>query len=138
MLICFDCHTRFEEQEERREFYKSKPVEAVINRLREVLAQPPLEILASALLPYASFDQSIKKLLTAYDEFVGMLADETLLANGLTKRKHLDSLSLEGIERDIVASEARDISHRFRDGISDLFLTKETELGKLTLEYGVF
>jgi hypothetical protein len=67
-----------------------------------------------------------------------MLADETLLANGKTKRNHLDTLPLERIEGDLVASEAREISHRFRDGISDLFLTKETELGRLTLEYGVF
>jgi predicted nucleotidyltransferase len=138
MLICFDCHTRFEDQADRTTFYKDKPVEAVINRLREVLAQPPLEILASSLLPYASFDQSNKKLFTAYDQFVGMLADETLLENGLTKREHLNTLPLERIEGDPVASEARDISHRFRDGISDLFLTKDTELGRLTLEYGVF
>ncbi len=67
-----------------------------------------------------------------------MLADETLLENGLTKREHLNTLPLERIEGDPVASEARDISHRFRDAISDLFLTKDTELGRLTLEYGVF
>jgi len=138
MLTCFDCHTRFEEQSERQEFYRGKPVEAVIDRLREVLNQPPLEILAAALLKYESFDGSIKKLFTAYDEFVGMLADDTLLSNGLTKRKHLDTLPVDSIEGDVVASEARDISHRFRDAISDLFLTKDTELGMLTLEYGVF
>jgi predicted nucleotidyltransferase len=138
MLTCFDCHTRFENQEDRQEFYQGKPVEAVINRLRAVLARPPLEILASSLLPYASFDESIKRLFTAYDEFLGMLADENPLENGLTKRKHLDLLRVEDIEGDPVANEARDISHRFRDGISDLFLTKDTELGRLTLEYGVF
>ncbi len=138
MLICFDCHTRFENQADRHNFYTGKPVEAVINRLREVLAKPPLEILALSLLPYVSFDESIKQLFTAYDEFVGMLADETPLTNGRTKRKHLDLLRLEEIEKDPIASEARAISHRFRDGVSDLFLTKDTELGRLTLEYGVF
>jgi hypothetical protein len=110
----------------------------VINRLREVLAKPPLEILALSLLPYVSFDESIKRLFTAYDDFVGMLADEIPLANGRTKRKHLDLLRVEEIGNDPVASEAREISHRFRDGVSDLFLTKDTELGRLTLEYGVF
>jgi predicted nucleotidyltransferase len=138
MLVCFDCHTRFGTQAERRDFYTKKPVEAVIDRLREVLARPPLEVLAQALLPYGLFDESIKQLFTAYDDFVGMLADENLLANGLTKRKHLDVLRVEEIENDPVASEAREISHRFRDSVSELFLTKDTELGRLTLEYGVF
>ena len=100
--------------------------------------EPPLEILASALLDYHSFDDSIKKLFTAYNDFVGMLADETLLPSGLTKREHLDALSVDRIDGDAVASEARDISHRFRDAISELFLTKDTEVGRLTLEYGVF
>jgi len=138
MLACFDCHTRFTESGERKEFYKSKPVEAVIARLRVVLAQAPLEILASSLLSYISFDASIAKLFSAYDEFVGMLADELELPNGKTKREHLDALHADQIDGDRVAGEARPISHRFRDAISELFLTKETELGRLTIEYGVF
>lgn len=138
MLICFDCHTRFKEDSARRDFYRGKSVEATIERLREVLMEPPLEILASALLDYHSFDDSIKKLFTAYNDFVGMLADETLLPSGLTKREHLDALPVDRIDGDAVASEARDISHRFRDAISELFLTKDTEVGRLTLEYGVF
>jgi predicted nucleotidyltransferase len=138
MLTCFDCHTRFDDQLARSKFYKTKPVQAVIDRLRSVLSQPPLEILALSLLAYNSFDDSIKKLFTAYDEFVGMLADDTLLPNGWTKREHLDRLAVEQTEGDTVASEARDISHRFRDAIGELFLTKDTELGRLTLEYGVF
>ena len=138
MLVCFDCHTRFKDPSERKDFYRKKPVEEVINRLRGVIARPPLEILASSLLAYTARDESIKKLFTAYDEFVGMLADETRLTSGHTKRKHLDSLGVDGIEGDPVASEARQISHRFRDAISELFLTSDTELGALTLEYGVF
>jgi predicted nucleotidyltransferase len=137
MITCFECHTGVEASE-RREFYRSKPVEAVIARLRHILARPPLEIVASSLLPYDKFDGSIKKLFTAYDEFVGILADEALLPSGITKRKHLDTLPLDKIEGDKVASEARDLSHRFRDAISEIFLTNETELGRLTLEYGVF
>lgn len=138
MLICFDCHTRFEDAAERRDFYKGKPVEAVIYRLRSVLVQTPLEILASSLLAYTAFDKSIAKLFTAYDEFVGMLADESLLPNGRTRRDHLDKLLVDQIEGDDVARNAREISHRFRDAIAELFLTKDTELGRLTLEYGVF
>jgi len=67
-----------------------------------------------------------------------MLADELELPNGKTKREHLDALHADQIDGDRVAGEARPISHRFRDAISELFLTKETELGRLTIEYGVF
>jgi predicted nucleotidyltransferase len=138
IVACFSCHTSFGTKEERREFFSAKPVEAVIHMLRQVLAQPPLEIIASALLPYSDFDGSIKKLFTAYDEFVGMLADERELPTGLTKRKHLDVLPVDQIDGDAVANEAREISHRFRDAIAELFLTRETEIGQLTIEYGVF
>ena len=131
MLACFDCHTRFQNQGERSSFYKGKPVEAVIDRLRNVLLQPPIEIVASSLLSYTSFDQSIRKLFTSYDQFVGLLADDS-------KRDHLDALPVESIEGDLIAREARDISHSFRDAISEIFLTKDTELGRLTLEFGVF
>jgi predicted nucleotidyltransferase len=131
ILTCFDCHTRFADQKERSEFYASKPVEEVISRLRSVLAKTPLEILASSLLDHESLDASIAKLFSAYDDFVGMLADET-------QRKHLDELGVDEIEGDVVAKCAREISHRFRDAIAELFLTKDTELGRLTIEYGVF
>jgi len=138
MLTCFDCHTRFADGSERRSFYKGKPVEAVIERIGEILSKPPLEIVASALVEYDFMDLSIKKLFTAYDDFVGMFADENLSEKGKTKRKHLDDLPVEEIEGDLIAGEAREISHRFRDAISELFLTSQTELGKLTIEYGIF
>jgi hypothetical protein len=138
IVSCFTCHTRFRAKEERVEFYRGKPVEAVIHQLREVLSAPPLEIVASALIPHEELDGSVTKMFSAYDEFVGMLADETKLENGLTKREHLDLLSVDEIEGDEIADQARKLSHRFRDGISEIFLTKDTELGRLTIEYGVF
>ena len=138
MLTCFECHVGFESATQRRAYYKTRPIEAVIDRLRNVLALPPLEIVASSLLRYQELDHSSKKLFSAYDEFIAMLADETHLTDGRTKRQHLDYLPVDRIDGDSVASEARDISHRFRDAISEIFLTKETELGRLTLEYGVF
>lgn len=113
------------------EYYEGKPLQATIDRLRTVLSHPPLEIIASALLPLTEWDASIKKLFTAYDGFVGVLADDA-------KRKHLDELPVEEIEGDAIAAESRGLSHDFRDAIAELFLTKETELGRLTLEYGVF
>jgi predicted nucleotidyltransferase len=131
MLTCFDCHTRFEDPNERKAFYKGKPVEDVIARLRSVLRQPPLEILAFSLLSYANHDEAIKRLFTSYDRFLGMLANEAT-------RERLDTIPVEEIEGDPVATDARNASHEFRDAIAELFLTSKTELGKLTIEYGVF
>jgi predicted nucleotidyltransferase len=138
MVACFDCHLSFYSAEERQEFYERKPIEAIISRLRECLSKPPLEMVASSLLPYYDYDGSIRKLFTAYNDFVGILADETLMSTGLTKRDHLDKLLLDDIQGDSVAGEAREISHRFRDAIAEIFLTPETPLGRLTIEYGVF
>jgi len=56
MVACFECHTSFVSPEERREFYESKNVQAIIDRLRVVLTKAPLEIIASALLRYPELD----------------------------------------------------------------------------------
>jgi hypothetical protein len=138
MVACFDCHLSFSSVEERKEFYLRKPIEAIICKLRGILSKPPLEIVASSLLPYSDYDSSIRKLFTAYDDFVGIPADEVLMGNGRTKREHLDELLPDDIQGDPVAGEAREISHRFRDAIAEIFLTPETPLGRLTIEYGCF
>ena len=137
MVACFECHLSVPPNE-RRDFYRSKPLEETIALLRIRLRQTPLEIVASALQRMSGADDSIGKLFTAYDSFVGMLADETLLESGQTKRKYLDTLPADSIDGDPVAKEARQISHSFRDAISEIFLNRDTELGRLTLEYGVF
>lgn len=138
MVACFECHTRFESQEERGEFYSEKHVHAVIGHLRSVLSKPPLEVIASALLKQSALDGHTKQLFDAYDEFLGMLADERLLENGNTIRKHLDALPVADLGSDKVASRGREISHRFRDAIQSIFLADGNILGRLTIEYGVF
>jgi hypothetical protein len=67
-----------------------------------------------------------------------MLADETPSCNGKTMRKHLDELPIELLGNDSTATKGRDISHRFRDAIAEIFLTDKNDLGKMTIEYGVF
>ncbi len=50
MIACYECHLGFSSQEERQEFYSTKQVQSVIERLLIVLSKPPLEIIATALL----------------------------------------------------------------------------------------
>jgi predicted nucleotidyltransferase len=137
MIACFDCHLGFGSDEERKEFYTTKQVPALIARMRTVFDKPPLEVLAGALLPHPELDLHSKKLFDSYDEFLSMLSDETPLENGLTIRKHLDKLTVDQLS-DPVAKHSREVAHNFMDAIRILFLTRETDLGILTIKYGVF
>ncbi len=138
MIACFECHTGFVSPQERAEFYATKRVNAVIKLLRSVLSRPPLEIIATTLLRHPDLDTHAKKLFDAYDEFLGMLADDHCLPNGKTIREHLDTLPVDQLGSDEIASRGRDVSHRFRDAIRSIFLTDSNILGQLTIEYGVF
>jgi hypothetical protein len=95
-------------------------------------------MIASSLLRYPTLDEHSKKLFDAYDEFLEMMADETTLIEGKKVRKHLDDLPIDLLGSDETATKGREISHRFRDAIGDIFLSDQTELGRMTIEYGVF
>jgi hypothetical protein len=138
MIACFECHTDFASPEDRTDFYSTKQVHSVIRRLRSVLSQSPLDIIATALLRLPELDVHSRKLLDAYDSFLSMLADEQILPTGLTVRQHLDALPVEQLGTDQIASQGRDVSHRFRDAIRSIFLNPDNPLGQLTIEYGVF
>lgn len=138
MIACFECHTGFASPDERTDFYATKRVNAVITRLRSVLSQSPLAIIAAALLRCPELDTHSKDLFDAYDSFLAMLADDTPLPNGFTIREHLDKLAVQELGTDEIATRGREISHRFRDAIRSIFLNPNNLLGKLTIEYGVF
>jgi predicted nucleotidyltransferase len=138
MVACFECHNSFSDARQRKNFYEQCQVQPLIDLLMGVLAKPPLEIVAFALARDSSLDEQSKRLFDSYDEFLGMLADETLSCDGKTIRDHLDQLPSENLGSDDVASRGREISHRFRDAIASIFLNAETELSRMTIEFGVF
>ncbi len=138
MIACFECHTSFNNIEDRTSFYSEGRVQSVIDLLVTVLSKAPLEIIATALAREQSLDEPAKALFTAYDEFIGLMADDTPLANGNTRRKQLDLISVGELEDDPTAKLSRDISHRFRDAIESIFLRSDTDISRLTIEYGVF
>jgi hypothetical protein len=138
MIACFECHLNFQTDEERTQFYGEGQVQPVIDLLRGVLSQTPLEILASAVLRFSPNKTANRKLFASYDEFLGMLASEKLDSNDRTIRKHLDWLPVDQLGKDTTAAHGRELSHQFRDAIAEIFLTPETQLGQMTIEYGVF
>jgi predicted nucleotidyltransferase len=128
LLTCFGCHLKIGDLVACPE--KSVEPEC-IDCLRHRLGRTPLEILAETLLQFDHLKDTARKLLTAYDSFLGILADSA-------KRKHLEELFEEEYESDIVFQEARRLSHDFRDGLLELFFDEGSGLLELTKNYGVF
>ncbi|HEV2577886.1 MAG TPA: nucleotidyltransferase domain-containing protein [Acidobacteriaceae bacterium] len=132
LMTCFECHLAFSE-EQRNEIYghDKEVVAPVIEKIRECVAIPPLDLLARVLLRYPEHQMSAKTIFGAYEEFIGLLACET-------KRQRLERLKPKELDNDEVFRYGRDISHSFQNGIRDIFLKPDNVLGKLTIEYGVF
>lgn len=131
LLACFRCHLDYDDHERLRVYGDPRRKGEVIERLQSIFQETPLEILAGALLRYPHLDESARKILQAYDEFVGILADDT-------QRKHLDKLGEEEAENDEIFQRARGVSHDFRDGLLELFFDEQSGMNDLTRNYGVF
>lgn len=137
LLACFSCHLNLGEQEKSL-IYKTGAVQPLVVHLQRSLAVPPLDLLASTLLNFEALLGPAKRLFAAYDEFIGLLADETPLKNGRTPREHLDELSVDELDSDPIFDNARNISHKFQEAVRDIFLRSDNDLARLTVEYGVF
>jgi predicted nucleotidyltransferase len=137
MLACFSCHLSLT-PEEKKLIYGGKSVQPLVLHLQKTLSLSPLQLIASVVLKFEELWKPASTLFSTYDSFIKILADESSLPNGKTPRKHLDELSVEELENDELFQEARELSHRFRDAVHDIFLKSNTDLSRLTIEYGVF
>jgi hypothetical protein len=91
-----------------------------------MISRKPLDIIAWFDIENEPF---VLQIFEAYDAFLGILSDPG-------QRKHLEELSETEAESDDRYQNAREISHRFRDAILDLFFSEK--LYPLTRLYGVF
>jgi predicted nucleotidyltransferase len=131
LLTCFSFHLGFDEQLRPLRCQGTTGPQECIERLRTLLRYTPLEILAATLLRYEHLQPTARKLLDAYDAFLGLLSDKET-------REHLDKLPPEEDQSDEVSQSARRLSHDFRDGLMELFFDDRTGLSELTKRYGVF
>jgi len=129
LLSCFSFELEFN-PESRQALFGNGPL-PVVAHLKTVMSRPPLEITAATLLLFPELDSRSRDLFNAYDEFLGLLADDG-------KRQQLNTMSFDDLEQDVTFKEARQISYRFRDAVSAIFLNQDNLLGRLTIEYGVF
>lgn len=131
MLTCFSCELGLPDATGTRPC-DLPPADAVcIDCLRRFLRQTPLEILAGALLKLDNVNDVATSLFGAYDEFLGILSDPKT-------REQLERLDAHNQYEDETFLKARELTHRFRDSVLDLFFERNDQLTLLTKMYGVF
>ncbi|HMF78732.1 MAG TPA: nucleotidyltransferase domain-containing protein [Bryobacteraceae bacterium] len=131
LLACFGCHLELGVEERNALFDDADAKRQATVFFRDTLQRTPLEILSGVLLRYPHLHPTASSILNAYDAFLGVLADDD-------NRKRLEALLPAQQDDDPIYQHLRQISHRFRDGVLDLFFDVESGLFELTKVYGVF
>jgi hypothetical protein len=90
----------------------------------------PLELLARVVLEAGDNDVA-NAIFSSYDEFLHVLADPDA-------RKKLEAVRFEGALDDATYAGLRDVSQRFRHGVTRLFFDVHPKLPKLIRDFGVF
>jgi hypothetical protein len=131
LLACYRCHLDYDDAERGTVYGNPGIKNEVIGRLQSIFRGTPLEIVAGVLLRYPHLDGAATKILGAYNEFVGILADDQ-------QRKRLDTIGEDEAEDDETYQNARGLSHQFRDGLLEFFFDDRSGMSELTRNYGVF
>lgn len=95
------------------------------------LTLTPLELLARACIKLDLSKADVAALFRDYDGFLAILATSE-------KRDELKRLTFEQSESNPLFQEVRALGHDFQGSLNHIFLTPDTEVGKLTLKYGIF
>ena len=91
---------------------------------------PPLELLARVVLD-AGDNEVANDIFSSYDEFLGVLANPEA-------RARLEAVPFEDALDDATYAGLRDVSRRFRGGITRLFFDVHPKLPMLIRDFGVF
>ncbi len=130
LLACFRCHLDFSEDMRRLLFGERDARLEVLDSVDWIFYDTPLDLVATFALKHVHLDSLSAELFGAYDEFLGILRDES-------RRKHLETLAESSGDHDPLYRQARTMSHRFRDAILAILFDEKSELGPLTRLYGV-
>lgn len=99
--------------------------------LLAVIEEPPLEVLAGALLRHGGDDAAASALLDAYEAFLALISDET-------SRDELSALRYEEFDDSPAFSRGRRIAADFQRAVSQIFLHGDGPLTRLTVDHGIF
>ncbi len=72
----------------------------IIEHLERMFQTTPLEIIATVLFRYSHLDETAKKILGSYNEFIGMLSNDEV-------RSHIEGLTEESADADPIYQQAR-------------------------------
>jgi predicted nucleotidyltransferase len=131
LLACYRCHLDFTPEQRSIIYADPNRRQEIIEHLQGIFKATPLEITANVLFRYGHLDEAAKQILGSYDEFIGMLSDES-------NRDRLEKLTEEDADTDPIYQRARQLSHTFRDGLMAFFYDSKSELEVLTKNYGAF
>lgn len=129
LMSCFYCDALFHA---RARTHPQREAQQVEDYLAGLVRTKPLDIMAGVMLDYFGvLSGAAEKLFGAYDEFLGLLHDES-------RREHLKKLRPDAAETDAEYQRVRDMGMRFQDALTEIFFTSDTPLRDLTIRYGVF
>ncbi|HEY0019204.1 MAG TPA: nucleotidyltransferase domain-containing protein [Longimicrobium sp.] len=129
LMSCFYCDALFHARARTHPLREAQQVE---DYLAGLVRTKPLDIVAGVMLDYFGvLSGAAERLFGAYDEFLGLLHDES-------RREHLKKLRPDAADEDAEYQRVRDMGTRFQDALTEIFFTCDTPLRDLTIRYGVF
>jgi hypothetical protein len=130
LLSCFRCHLDRALWFVEDNSFEMNVANAVMF-LRSTLNQAPLETLANIGIRYPQLHGALESALGAYDDFLALLSDER-------SRTRLETVPEAEGESDPIFQSARSISHRFREGLLEIFFNPQSEIHQFTRFYAIF
>jgi predicted nucleotidyltransferase len=130
LVACFRCHLIFPDEGRESVFADEDLRLEVVDVVDVIFSAKPLDIIATFGIGHVHLYTTLSQLFGAYDEFLGILRDESL-------RRHLETLAEGSGDHDPIYQQARSMSHRFRDAVLAMLFDEQSELGLLTRLYGV-
>jgi len=125
VFSCFE-NESLRQDGEANECYQLKLQKHLLNFVHST----PLNIFVWTLRELG-LDNSCKKFLALYENFLSTINDESI-------RNHLGTLREEDVYADGTFLECRRISHELQAVLTHAFFVADTPLRKFTFEYGVF
>jgi predicted nucleotidyltransferase len=131
LLTCLFCQLDVDATE-AREALKEKDLAPLTRYLERMVSMSPLEKLAKVCIERSIASDTARQIFGCYDRFVAILDDQGKREELAQVRDHAD------LRKSQVWREVQDVSHPFHEALVSLFLREDEELGRLTMEYGIF
>lgn len=133
LLSCYSCNDSSLIARIRRAKLPEKKQSILVNHLLDITSLTPLEILAKMVLQHKDLHEPARTVFDSYNDFIKLLRTKK-------NRDHLEKLSATQSNNDELYNYARQISHKFQNGLNSIFLdsTISPEYTDLTKKYGVF